>query len=122
MIGIAPQISSTALQSFRPTTHQLTVRLGQVTTTNYYARNRAAQAVTGQAVPSVSPGLAAEYLRKVECFCFSQQHLEAGEERQMPLRFYISEDLPKKIHTLSLSYTLFKVPAVQPPRLVSNQS
>ncbi len=106
---------------FRPTEHQLRVRLGEVNTTNYYARNRAAQAVTGQAVPSVAPGYAAKYLHKVECFCFSQQHLEAGEDQRMPVRFYIGEDLPEEIHTLTLSYTLFKVPAVQALSVASNQ-
>ena len=96
------------------------VRLGEINTTDYYARNRAAQAVTGQAVPSVAPGYAAQYLNKVECFCFTQQHLEAGEDRRMPLRFYISDDLPEEVHTLSLSYTLFKVPTTQAANSVAN--
>ena len=95
---------------FRPTEHRLQVRLGEINTTDYYARNRAAQAVTGQAVPSVAPGYAAKYLHKVECFCFSQQRLEAGEDLHMPVRFYIGDDLPAEVHTLTLSYTLFKVP------------
>lgn len=105
---------------FRPSTHQLKVRLGEIYTTDYYARNRAAQAVTGQAVPSVAPGYAAKYLHKVECFCFRQQHLEAGEDRHMPLRFYVSDDLPEEVHTLSLSYTLFKVPTTQAANSVAN--
>ena len=104
----------------RPSTHQLKVRLGEIYTTDYYARNRAAQAVTGQAVPSVAPGYAAKYLHKVECFCFRQQHLEAGEDRHMPLRFYVSDDLPEEVHTLSLSYTLFKVPTTQAANSVAN--
>lgn len=98
---------------FRPTRNQLRVRLGEVHITDFYARNRAAQAVTGQAVPSVSPGNAARYLHKVECFCFTQQRLEAGENQNMSVRFYVGNDLPEEIHTLSLSYTLFKVPSVQ---------
>ena len=110
---------------FRPTQHQLRVRLGETTITEYYARNRAAQAVTGQAVPSVAPGYGARYLHKVECFCFRQQHLEAGEDRHMPVRFYVGVDLPEEIHTLTLSYTLFKVPtaraAIPKARLASNQ-
>ena len=110
---------------FRPTEHQLRIRLGEINSTDYYARNRAAQAVTGQAVPSVAPGAAAKYLHKIECFCFTQQRLEAGADLHMPVRFYIGDDLPEEIHTLSLSYTLFKVPAVQaansPARLASNR-
>ena len=98
---------------FRPTENQLRVRLGEINSTDYYARNLATQAVTGQAVPSVAPGYAAEYLHKIECFCFTQQLLEDGEDRRMPVRFYIGDDLPKEIHTLSLSYALYKVPTVQ---------
>ena len=117
---------------FRPTEHRLQVRLGEINTTDYYARNRAAQAVTGQAVPSVAPGYAAKYLHKIECFCFTQQRLEAGENQNMPVQFYVGNDLPEEIHTLSLSYTLFKVPSVpsvqeavqtanSTPTLASNQ-
>ncbi len=98
---------------FRPTERQQKVRLGEMNATDYYARNRASQALIGQAVPSVSPGYAAKYLRKVECFCFNKQLLEAGEDKNMPVRFYVDDDLPPEIHTLSLSYTLFKVPAAQ---------
>ena len=47
------------------------VRLGAINTTRFYVRNRASTAMTGQAVPSVAPGLAAPYLNKLECFCFS---------------------------------------------------
>ncbi len=99
---------------FRPTEHQLKVRLGEYNTTEYYARNRAAQTVTGQAVPSVSPGYAAKYLHKVECFCFTEQRLEAGADQRMAVRFYVGDDLPAEVHTLSLSYTIFKVPEAVP--------
>ncbi|MEE8307582.1 MAG: cytochrome c oxidase assembly protein [Gammaproteobacteria bacterium] len=99
---------------FRPTENELKVRLGESNITEFYARNRAAQTVTGQAVPSVSPGYAARYLHKVECFCFSEQRLEAGADQRMAVRFYIGEDLPADVHTISLSYTLFKVPEAVP--------
>lgn len=94
---------------FRPTESELRVRLGAINTTWYYVRNRASTAVTGQAVPSVAPGLAAPYLNKLECFCFSPQRLDAGAEMEMPVRFYVSADLPEQVHTLTLSYTLFPV-------------
>ena len=94
---------------FRPMESRLRVRPGEMHTTNFYVRNRAGGPVTGQAVPSVTPGLAAQHLHKVECFCFVQQRLEAGEEMEMPVTFYIGNELPAKIATLSLSYTLFRV-------------
>lgn len=98
---------------FRPTETRLRVHPGEMNTTNFYVRNRASRAVTGQAVPSVSPGLAALHLHKTECFCFTQQTLEAGQELEMPVTFYVDDDLPDDIGTLSLSYTLFKVEPVE---------
>jgi cytochrome c oxidase assembly protein subunit 11 len=108
---------------FRPTENQLKVKLGEVHVTSYYARNHANQAVTGQAVPSISPGYAAPYLKKIECFCFTQQHLEAGADQQMAVRFYIDDELPEEVKTLTLSYSLFKIAdaEVASPALASNQ-
>ena len=94
---------------FRPTESSVRVRLGEVTETQYYARNFASKLFTGQAVPSVTPGYAARYLHKVECFCFTQQHLEASEEIDMPVYFYVGDDLPSDIGTLTLSYTMYPV-------------
>ena len=96
---------------FRPMETRLKVRLGEVNEARFYARNFANRLVTGQAVPSVTPGYAARYLHKIECFCFTQQHLAAGEEIEMPVIFYVGDDLPSDIGTLSLSYTLYPVPS-----------
>ena len=98
---------------FRPTEHQLRVRVGEVNLTSYYARNHSAQGVTGQAVPSVSPVNVSRYLHKIECFCFTEQYLGAGEDQQMAVRFYIDEELPEEINTLTLSYSLFNVPGLE---------
>jgi cytochrome c oxidase assembly protein subunit 11 len=98
---------------FSPKQHSMTVKLESINTTEYYARNYAAQAVSGRAVPSVSPGEAAEYLHKVECFCFSRQQLEEGEDVWMPLKFYLDANFPEDVHTITLSYTLYKVPDIQ---------
>jgi cytochrome c oxidase assembly protein subunit 11 len=95
---------------FRPTEHELHVRPGEIHTTLYYARNRAGHAATGQAVPSVTPGLAALHLQKIECFCFNQQRLAANEDMEMPVRFFIDADLPPEIRTVSLAYTMYPIP------------
>jgi cytochrome c oxidase assembly protein subunit 11 len=98
---------------FRPTQSRLRVRVGEITETRFYARNFANHPVTGQAVPSVTPGWAAQSLHKIECFCFTQQRLDAGEEVQMPVQFYVGDDLPADVGTLSLSYTLYPVQPVR---------
>ena len=92
---------------FRPTVRRIKVHPGAVTEVTYTARNRTAESVDGQAVPSVAPGLAAKYFSKTECFCFSRQTLGPEEEKEMPLRFVVDPELPEEIGTVSLSYTFF---------------
>lgn len=93
--------------TFSPATTSMQVRVGAVNDAHYVARNTADYEVTGRAIPSVAPGAASKHFRKMECFCFSQQTLAAGEERAMPLRFVISPELPEDIGSLTLSYTFF---------------
>ena len=94
---------------FRPVEDRLVVRPGELHATTFYVRNRAPQTVAGQAVPSVSPGQAAQYLKKLECFCFEQQELPAGGEIDMGVTFVVDADLPADITELTLSYTMFRV-------------
>ena len=92
---------------FSPQQKTLRVHPGEVAVAYYEARNTAAETITGQAVPSVAPGIAAAHFKKIECFCFSQQQLKAGEQKRMPVRFVVSTDLPKEVSTVTLSYAFF---------------
>ena len=65
--------------------------------------------IVGQAVPSVSPGRAAVYFQKIECFCFNNQPLKASEDVEMGLQFYVDVDLPDDVSTITLSYTLYDI-------------
>ncbi len=82
---------------------------GRVYEARFVARNRSSRTLTGQAVPSVTPGDAARHFSKTECFCFTRQTLEGGETREMPVRFVVDERLPTHIRTLTLAYTFFEV-------------
>jgi cytochrome c oxidase assembly protein subunit 11 len=93
---------------FRAVTTKRRVHPGEQSTVDFVAVNLADEAIIGQAVPSVSPGSAARYFKKSECFCFSEQRLEARDSRTMPVRFYIDPALPKDIGTVTLSYTFFQ--------------
>ncbi|MGD2083139.1 MAG: cytochrome c oxidase assembly protein [Chromatiales bacterium] len=93
---------------FRPTVKEVEVHPGAVTEVKYYARNQTDRSVTGTAVPSVAPGVAAKYFNKTECFCFTQQTLGPREARDMPLRFVVAADLPEEVKRLSLSYTFYQ--------------
>lgn len=90
---------------------QTSVRIhpGELTTVMYEIRNTSDRAVTGQAIPSYGPQLAARYFKKLECFCFTQQTLQPGETRRMPVVFVIDKELPDDVNTITLSYTFFEV-------------
>ena len=94
---------------FYPQQNRITVHPGQVETVNFLAKNVTNQPVVGQAVPSVSPGQASLYFKKIECFCFQHQELKPGESKVMPLRFYVSPSLPQNIGTVTLSYAFYSV-------------
>lgn len=92
---------------FAPTQSSMDVRPGKMEMATYTAKNITSQASTGQAIPSISPGKAAQYFKKIECFCFQRQELKPGEVKEMPLTFYVSPDLPEDIKTITLSYAFF---------------
>ncbi|MCH7741637.1 MAG: cytochrome c oxidase assembly protein [Proteobacteria bacterium] len=94
---------------FRSGVRSMKVHPGELNETEFFVRNPVSRTMTAQAVPSVTPFYAAEYLHKTECFCFEQQQLAGGEDLQMPLRFIIDPDLPAEVTTLTLSYTLFDI-------------
>ena len=102
--------TNTGLQwSFEPLVKKMEVHPGQIYEAMYRVRSTTAGKTTGQAVPSVSPGLAAEHFNKTECFCFTKQDLEGFETRDMPLRFIVGTDISEKIEQITLSYTFFRI-------------
>ncbi len=95
--------------TFKPLQSNVSVHPGEVTQVVYEVRNTLDRPVTGQAVPSYGPQQAAPFFKKVECFCFQQQTLAAGEVRRMPVVFVIDPKLPAEVNTVVLSYTFFEV-------------
>lgn len=94
---------------FRSDTKRIKVHPGELTAVSFYVRNPASKDMIAQAIPSVSPGTAALYLNKTECFCFNQQPLLAGAEADMPMRFYVDPNIPEDISYFTVQYTLFDV-------------
>jgi cytochrome c oxidase assembly protein subunit 11 len=84
------------------------VRVGEQYETTYHAHNNSERVVVGSATPSVAPARASGYFSKTECFCFTAQTLQAGETRDMPVRFIVDPALPPDVNTITLSYTFFK--------------
>jgi cytochrome c oxidase assembly protein subunit 11 len=91
----------------RPLTLGLDIHPGELQQVSYLVRNTSNQTITGQAVPSISPGQAAQHFEKIECFCFSQQTLAPGESREMPLAFIVKSGVDRSISHITLSYAFF---------------
>jgi cytochrome c oxidase assembly protein subunit 11 len=90
---------------FKPKVRQVVVHPGEITEVSFTVENLSNEPIVGQAIPSVTPWFANGFFHKMECFCFTNQPLNAGESKEMPLRFYVSNDLPDDISVLNLSYT-----------------
>jgi cytochrome c oxidase assembly protein subunit 11 len=93
---------------FAPNQLTMTVHPGEQYEATYKATNTSARPIVGSAVPSVAPARASGYFAKTECFCFTAQTLQAGETRDMPVRFIVDPNLPADVQTITLSYTFFK--------------
>ena len=94
---------------FKPLVSHLDVHPGELATVEYEVVNVRQAPVTGQAVPSYGPQFAGEYFKKIDCFCFTQQTLAAGETRRMPVTFVVDPKLPRSVRSIALSYTFFEV-------------
>jgi cytochrome c oxidase assembly protein subunit 11 len=84
------------------------VSLGEMSEAFYLAMNPNDEAMAGQAIYNVTPPEASLYFVKTECFCFTEQVLQANESREMPVYYFIQPDLPEHIKEITLSYTFFR--------------
>ncbi|PPC92131.1 MAG: cytochrome c oxidase assembly protein [Methylobacter sp.] len=92
---------------FNTETKFLKVHPGEYHTVNFYAENKTDKAMIARAIPSISPGIAAEFFKKIQCFCFTEQKFMPHEGKTMPVKFVIEPKLPEKYKTVTLSYTFF---------------
>lgn len=93
--------------SFKAKEYKQRVHPGEVSEAIFVVKNKTDRTIIGQAIPSVAPSQASLFFNKTECFCFTEQVLEAHEEREMLVRFVVDTKLPEKIETMTLSYTFF---------------
>ena len=94
---------------FKPAKRYVEVHPGELTTVMYEFKNIQNRTMAAQAIPSYAPKQATPHFNKLECFCFNEYTLQAGESRQWPVVFVIDPKLPKDVKTITLSYTFFEV-------------
>jgi cytochrome c oxidase assembly protein subunit 11 len=100
-------VNSALKWEFAPEAVSMRVHPGALNEAWFDATNNAPGAIVGNAVPSIAPNKASLYFNKTECFCFTEQTLNAGESRRMPVKFIVDPKLPADIGTLTLSYTFY---------------
>jgi cytochrome c oxidase assembly protein subunit 11 len=105
---------------FVPEQNEIRLRIGEVATVRYKVINEAARAITAQASYNVSPPLVGAYFTKINCFCFTQQTMQAGETREMAVVFYVDPSIVKDheqdgLNTVTLSYTFYRLPEAARP-------
>ncbi len=100
---------------FKPAVRSMQVHPGELATVMYEFQNIQNRTMAAQAVPSYAPKQAAAHFNKLECFCFTQYTLEAGEKKEWPVAFVIDPRLSRDVSTITLSYTFFEVGGKVPP-------
>lgn len=96
-----------------PRERKRNIHPGELVQIVYDLKNPTDVSVMAQAVPSYGPQLAGQYVKKLDCFCFTQQEIRAGESRELSVVFVIEPNIPKDVHTVTLSYTMFEVGGTQ---------
>jgi cytochrome c oxidase assembly protein subunit 11 len=109
---------------FEPEQTSIEVKIGEVVTVNYRVVNESARETVGIASYNVSPPTAGAYFSKINCFCFIDQRLKAGEKRDMAVVFFVDPELVKDsehdgLDTITLSYTMYPARQLDAPRAES---
>lgn len=95
---------------FKPAQHSMSVKVGEVGLAFYRAKNLSDHPVVGTASFNVTPLKAGSYFTKIDCFCFTDQRLEPGQEMDMPVQFFVDPEIVEdanldEVTTITLSYT-----------------
>jgi len=98
---------------FRPLQASVQVHPGEEKVVAYRAVNRDSQPVTGTATFNVTPLKAGIYFDKLQCFCFTKQHLDAGQSADLSVSFFVDPEIvddanTRDVDTITLSYTMFR--------------
>ncbi|KAK4102578.1 hypothetical protein N658DRAFT_495284 [Parathielavia hyrcaniae] len=112
-VTFSSSVSDVLPWKFTPQQREVRVLPGETALAFYTATNLSDRDIIGVATYSVTPAQTAPYFSKIQCFCFEEQRLAAGETVDMPVFFYLDPDLlqdlnMRGVETVTLNYTFFK--------------
>jgi len=115
-VRLDANVSSGLAWDFRPVTRSIDLRVGESVLAHYRATSLSDRRTVGTATFNVTPLSAGQYFNKVECFCFTEQRLAAGESADLPVSFFIDPAIEQDhdfdgVRTITLSYTYFPAAA-----------
>ncbi len=105
---------------FKPMQNSIQVHPGELTVVVYEFKNLQKRSITAQAIPSYAPEQAGPNFHKVECFCFTEHTLAAGEQKSWPVAFVVDPKISDDVKTITLSYTFFEVGGKTPAAPVAD--
>jgi cytochrome c oxidase assembly protein subunit 11 len=112
---------------FHPLVAEVQIHPGEQKQVFFRAINRSSEGINGRATYNVTPTKSGIYFDKLQCFCFSEQHLAPGEAKDMGVVFFVDPDMLKDpdtsdVHTITLSYSMFKAANSQTERQKTDKS
>ncbi|AQZ15060.1 COX11 (YPL132W) [Zygosaccharomyces parabailii] len=126
-VAFTSEVSQILPWKFVPEQREVYVQPGETALAFYKAKNTGDTDIIGMATYSITPGDAAQYFNKIQCFCFEEQRLAAGEEVDMPVFFFIDPDFAsdpamRNIDDIMLHYTFFRAHYDKQPVNATNGS
>lgn len=112
-VQLATQVQPDLPWDFAPEQRKVTMKLGERKTVYFRAESHADRSIVGHAAYNVTPLKVGQYVNKIECFCFTEERLGAGESVRMPVQLFVDPHLAEdastaEVQTITLSYTFFE--------------
>ena len=110
---------------FQPVERQITTKLGESNTINYEVFNNTNKAISVTSTYNITPQKAGLYFNKIECFCYEEKTIQAGQKIILPVTFFINPEISKdpntkELRSLTLSYTFFNIDKINVSNLKQN--
>jgi len=92
-----------------PREHKRNIHPGELVHVTFDLKNDSDAPILAQAIPSYGPQRAGLYVKKLECFCFTQQKIPARTDQELSVVLVVDPSIPHDVNTVTLSYTMFEV-------------